>query len=211
MSLVSLVNQVNKLKKKPVNKIIKQRMSEFEKLKKARSDTLFSELCFCLLTANFDAEKTIKIQKAIGVKGFLNLTQKQLSKRLRELGHRFPNTRARYIVEARKHSKKLNQELNSFDSDFEKREWLVKNIKGLGYKEASHFLRNTGFEDVAIVDFHIIDLLVRNKLIVKPKALTKKKYLEVEKVLKKIADKTHLSLGELDLFLWFLETGKVLK
>ncbi len=38
-----------------------------------------------------------------------------------------------------------------------------------------------------------------------------KKYLEIEKKLKKLAEQCSISLGELDLYLWYLETGKVLK
>jgi len=30
------------------------------------------------------------------------MTEKQIAKKLKDLGHRFPNTRAKYIVEARK-------------------------------------------------------------------------------------------------------------
>ena len=91
------------------------------------------------------------------------------------------------------------------------REWLVNNIKGIGYKEASHFLRNIGFDDYAIIDFHIIDILTRYKIIEKPKYLSKKKYLEIEEILRKIAKQTNLTLAELDLYLWYMETGKILK
>ena len=41
--------------------------------------------------------------------------------------------------------------------------------------------------------------------------MSKKKYLEIEGLLRKIAGKTGLTLGELDLYLWYLETGKILK
>ena len=91
------------------------------------------------------------------------------------------------------------------------RDWIVKNVKGLGYKEASHFLRNIGFDDFAIIDFHIVDLLADYNLIKKPKNLNRKKYLEIEKILRKISRKTGLTLAELDLYLWYLETGKILK
>jgi len=84
-------------------------------------------------------------------------------------------------------------------------------VKGIGYKESSHFLRNVGFDDYAIIDFHIIDLLVKYQLIKRPKTITKNKYLEIEKILKKIAEKTNLTLAELDLYLWYMETGKILK
>jgi len=80
-------------------------------------------------------------------------------------------------------------------------------------KEASHFLRNVGHKDYSIIDFHIVNFLVRHGLLepLKSKSLTKKKYLEIENILEKISEKTNLSLGELDLYLWFDETGKVLK
>lgn len=81
-------------------------------------------------------------------------------------------------------------------------------------KEASHFLRNIGYKNLAIIDFHIIDLLVKENLIKfdrKKKSLTKNKYLEFEKILKNLAEKCQVNLAELDLYLWYLETGKVLK
>ena len=104
----------------------------------------------------------------------------------------------------------LKRVVESHKND-ELREWLVKNVKGIGYKETSHFLRNIGFDDFAIIDFHIIDILAKYDLIEKPKALTRKKYLEIEKILKKIAEKSGLNLAELDLYLWYMETGKILK
>ena len=67
--------------------------------------------------------------------------------------------------------------------------------------------------DLAIIDFHIINLLSRYGLICKPKnkVLTKRRYMEIERLLSKLADKTNLKLGELDLYLWYMETGKILK
>ena len=87
----------------------------------------------------------------------------------------------------------------------------MKNVKGLGYKEASHFLRNTGRKNVAIIDFHIADLLENHRLIEKPKTISKAKYLEIENVLKKIGMKAGMHQSELDLYLWYMETGKILK
>ncbi|MBU1252440.1 MAG: N-glycosylase, partial [Nanoarchaeota archaeon] len=86
-------------------------------------------------------------------------------------------------------------------------------IRGLGMKESSHFLRNTGFQNVAIIDFHIVDILARHGLIEKPKnkSLTPKKYLELESLLNELAGKTGTSLGELDLYLWYEETGTIFK
>ncbi|MEM1535481.1 MAG: N-glycosylase/DNA lyase [Candidatus Pacearchaeota archaeon] len=206
--LINLINQIKSLKKGKISRLINSRISEFKALGKKSSREIFKELCFCLLTANFNAKKAIEIQEKIG-EGFLTLPERELAKALKQLSYRFPNTRAHYIFEARKYLSKL-KELKLMPNP---REWLVKNISGLGYKEASHFLRNIGFDDYAIIDFHIINLLARNGLIKKPKtkSLSKNKYLEVENILKKLARKTGLSLSKLDLYLWYLETRKVLK
>jgi N-glycosylase/DNA lyase len=202
-----LVSEVMRLKKTPVRKTIDARIKEFRG--KHSGAEVFSELCFCLMTANFSAEMAIKIQNSLKEE-FHSLPEKQLASALRKHGHRFPNARAKYVCEARINKNQLMKELKNKNGK-QVRGWLEKNVKGLGYKEASHFLRNIGYSDVAIIDFHIIDLLARRGIIKKPKSLTKKKYLEIERALEKLAAKTGLSLAELDLYLWFLETGKVLK
>ncbi len=206
-----LINAIKSLmKNSEIKKLIETRIKEFEKIREGSDEEIFKELCFCILTANFNAEKCIKIQKEINT-GFLTLNEEELARELRRLGHRFPNTRARYIVLAREHLNSLRSIVNSGKNEGEIREWLVKNIKGLGYKETSHFLRNIGFKNLAILDFHILNLLEKFGIIEKPKNLSRKKYLEIENILTQIAKKLSLTLAELDLYLWFLETRKVLK
>ena len=207
-----LINSIENLKKSEIKKTIDSRIKEFSELGKKSINEIFKEMCFCLLTANFSAQGGIKIQKEIS-NGFLTLPEIDLAKKLSELGHRFPNARAKYILLAREKINNLKKILSGDESDLKKREEIVKNIKGLGMKEASHFLRNIGYKNLAIIDFHIIDLLVKNNLIVKSKSksLNVKKYLEIENLLKQIAEKTNLTLGELDLYLWYQETGKILK
>ncbi|MCD6243915.1 MAG: N-glycosylase/DNA lyase [Candidatus Korarchaeota archaeon] len=205
-----LVDELKELKEGPIGDIVRQRMNEFELLGRGTEEDLFKELCFCILTANYSAERGIRIQKEIDL-GFLSLPLDELARKLRELGHRYPEIRAKYIVEARKYLGKLKKVLESFDDEALLRDWLVKNVKGLGYKEASHFLRNIGFKNVAIIDFHIIDLLVKYGIIERPRSLTRKKYMEIEDILRKIAEISGLTLAELDLYLWYMETGKILK
>lgn len=205
-----LVDELKRLKEGPIGDIVRQRMNEFELLGRGTEEDLFKELCFCILTANYSAERGIRIQKEIDL-GFLSLPLDELARKLRELGHRYPEIRAKYIVEARKYLGKLKKVLESFDDEALLRDWLVKNVKGLGYKEASHFLRNIGFKNVAIIDFHIIDLLVKYGIIERPRSLTRKKYMEIEDILRKIAEISGLTLAELDLYLWHMETGKILK
>ena len=205
-----IYSSVDSLKDGKIGKIVAKRMIEFRDAGKKSSKEVFKELCFCLLTANYDAEKAIRIQKAVD-DGFLELSEGDLAKKLRKLGYRFPNIRAKFIAEARKHKDSLKKTIQSHKTDKSLREWLVENVKGLGLKESSHFLRNIGYANCAIIDFHIVDILVANKLIKKPKTLTEKAYLTIEKTLKKMADKLNLNLAELDLYLWYLETGKILK
>jgi N-glycosylase/DNA lyase len=196
-----LIRSIEELKNSETKKVVDSRIKEFTALGKKSEDDIFKELCFCILTANFNAERGIKIQDAIG-DGFLNLSEEQLAKKLKELGHRFPSARAKYISEARRHLGSLKGK---------DRDWIVDNIKGLGYKEASHFLRNTGHGDYAIIDFHILDLLERHGIIKRPRTLTKNKYLEIENTLREMAKSSGLNLAELDLYLWYQETGKILK
>ena len=204
-----LINKIEFLKQGEIAKTVEKRIDDFKNINKKSNDELFKEICFCLLTANFNAEKSIKIQNEIG-ECFLTDSKEELTQKLKDYGHRFPNARAKYISESLKCKDKL-KEIIKFPDKKALRDWIVNNIKGLGYKEASHFLRNVGFDDYAIIDFHIIDILADYNLIKKPKTLTKRKYLEIENILRIIAKKTNLTLAELDLYLWYLETGKILK
>lgn len=209
MPMDDLIKKIEKLKQSEIDKVVEKRINEFKNLNKNSNDELFKELCFCILTANFSAEKSIRIQDEIG-KCFLTDSRDILAKKLKNHGHRFPNMRATYISDSLKCKNKLKEVVNFYNTN-EIRDWIVKNVKGLGYKESSHFLRNIGFDNYAIIDFHIIDILANHDLIDKPKSLSKNKYLEIEKLLKEIAIKTDLTLAELDLYLWYLETGKILK
>lgn len=208
--MLNLTDEIEKLKESEIGNIIENRMSDFSQLGKKDNDEIFKELCFCLLTANFSAHGGIKIQNEIG-NGFFTLSESELAKKLAELGHRFPNMRAKFIFEARKYHNNIKEILGQFEYETDARTWLVKNVKGLGMKEASHFLRNIGYKNVAIIDFHILDLLEKYGLIEKPKTLSPKRYEEIENLLKQIAKTTNTNLGELDLYLWYKETGKILK
>jgi len=205
-----LVRSIAELKRSNVRTLVKKRISEFKKLKSETSREIFKELCFCILCANYSAERSMKIQKEID-EGFLTLPESELAEKLKELGHRFPKSRARYIILARKYVDSIKNIIGSFKDSKELREWLAKNILGIGLKEASHFLRNIGYTDLAILDFHILDLLAKYGISEKPKNLTKARYLQIEEKLREIARRVGLNMAELDLYLWYMETGKILK
>ena len=123
-----LLESINNLKRSKIKKIIDNKIKEFENIHKKPTNKIFEELCFCILTANYNAKEAIKIQNNIR-NGFLTLSKSKLSKKLKELGHRYPNTRAEYIVEARKHKNSLKRTLNNHNGEYELREWLIKKIK----------------------------------------------------------------------------------
>ena len=187
-------------------------MKQFKEVRRDRK-RVFSELCFCLLTANSSAEIGIKVQNSMDENnGFVELNERKLATALRSLGYRFYNVRAKYIVEARTHEHNIWAMIKECHNEFELRDWLVDNIKGLGFKEASHFLRNIGFRNLAILDRHILRTLHEKKLIdALSSSLDEKKYLKYEKELEKICGMTNLKQGELDFYLWYLKTGKILK
>jgi N-glycosylase/DNA lyase len=205
-----LLGILNSLKTEDVSKIVRDRVNDFKRFRRGPSKEIFNELCFCILTANCSAEKCIEVQNIIGDK-FHDLSETDLARVLKRCGYSFPNIRAKYIVETRKVQDEVYFNIKNPFNQPDLRKWIVENVRGLGYKEASHFLRNIGFTQYAIIDFHIIDVLVKFNHIERPKTLTPKKYLEIEGILNNLAKQVNLNLAELDLYLWYLETGKILK
>jgi len=207
-----------------VEREIRRRMEEFERLGKTGYTvfdfrpfldlqiraTIKSELLFCISTANSSAKAGLMFQKLLepDLRAVENLSREKIEELMSLAGVRFSGKKAGYAKTALKNFKVVEKALK-MDS-FNAREVLVRKIKGLGYKEASHFLRNVGRKDVSILDRHVIRWLNRNGCEI-PKNLNRKTYLSVEKVLKKIADERVITLAELDLLLWFEITGVVLK
>jgi N-glycosylase/DNA lyase len=197
---------------------IRARLAEFEAVwREASDERIWEEMVFCFFTGGCSARMALNALEAVKPL-LLTGDQAELAATLRGR-HRYPNERARYVFASREFLKehcglKLRKKLGSFDSDLERRDWLVgeKRIKGLGYKEASHFLRNTGFKGYAILDKHILKSLAELKIIDDPKPPnTRSKYLMVEQKLKKLSNRLKIDPDELDLVLWSLKTGEILK
>jgi N-glycosylase/DNA lyase len=204
-----LIKNIQRLQHSPIQQTVQQRIQDFKNINRFSAEDLFKELCFCILTANFNAERTMHIHSHLK-DCFCSESKEVIAQQLKAHGYRFPNTRAAHITESRLHKNQLPLIINTYGQN-ERRTWLANNIKGFGQKESSHFLRNIGFDDYAIIDSHILDLLERNHLITKPKTLTPTKYKEIETILHELARQTNLTVAALDLYLWYLETGKILK
>lgn len=191
--------------------LVERRIREFEALGKYGDELdLFSELSFCVLTANWSAERGIKAQESIGKANFAKLSFEELLEKLKEVGHRYPISRARFIVENRRLIGRLRSIWEK--PSREARKILVGEAKGIGWKEASHFLRNTGKLDLAILDKHILRFLFNEGIIKEmPKSWTQRKYEEIEEKFVELSSLLKKTPGEVDLYIWFLLKGKVEK
>ena len=207
--------ELKKLHKK-LDEDIVNRLNEFKQIGKNGSNKeLFIELLFCLLTPQSKAKSCWKTLETIIEKGLVfNGSWEDISGHMNYV--RFKNNKSKYIVEARKllnNEKDLKDHINSFSEVDGLRTWLYKNIKGMGIKEASHFLRNIGLgENIAILDRHVLKNLLRFGVIDKiPKSLTINKYIEIEEKMREFSRKLGIPLSHLDIIFWYNETGEIFK
>jgi len=189
---------------------IASKLKEFEKAGE-KEETAFKELIFCILTPQSKAEACWNavenlFEKDVILKGSFEEIVNELK------GVRFKFNKARYIMEARKFFNGILKKINGLES-MEAREWLVRNVKGMGYKEASHFLRNIGKGyELAILDRHILNNLdffeVINEV---PSTLTKKRYIQIEGKMKEFAKRIGIPMAHLDFVFWYRQTGRIFK
>lgn len=205
-----ILEDVSRLMETEVSEIIDRRVEEFRAMGNRGKEAIFGELCFCLLTANTSAEMGIRTQELIGLDGFMNYDGGHLSRELKRIKYRFYNVRSAFIVGARWIIDELPGLLKSSDREGV-REYLVENVKGIGYKEASHFLRNVGVFDFAILDKHIMAMLADEYNFERPKAVSRKDYYRNESIIVDLAGKLELEPGIFDLYMWKIATGKIIK
>lgn len=199
----------------PVKEQIETRLVEFRQIwGEASEEDLFRELVFCLLTPQSRARTAWKaVQRLIRKCMIAEGGPAQIRNEL--VGVRFNQRKAEYICLARDmfRQRSLRSTLAGFASPFAAREWLVQNVLGLGYKEASHFLRNIGLgEELAILDRHILkNLLLLGVIEEVPSSPSKKTYLDIEKKMIAFSRQVGIPMGHLDLLLWYKEAGEIFK
>jgi len=197
---------------------IRARLAEFAAVWSSNSDErLWEELVFCIFTAGASARMGMRSIERI--KSLLQCgTHDELSEALRGV-HRYPRARSGYIVTTRDFltqdcGMRLRERLDNFSDPLARRDWLARErgVKGLGYKEASHFLRNIGLRGYAILDKHILRSLYELEVIESPQPpTTRTRYLATEEKLRDFARSIEIDFDELDLVLWSTKTGEVLK
>jgi N-glycosylase/DNA lyase len=198
---------------------IRARLAEFEAVMLEGDDRrLFEELVFCIFTAGASAR--MGLNSIERVRPHLHKAGQRRLTRLLLGAHRYPNARSGYVVHTRNFLRRdcglrLGERLDSFGDNTEaRRDFFAKNpgVKGIGYKEASHYLRNIGYRGYAILDKHILRTLCEIGVIDSPDPPgTKKKYLEVEDRMRKFAEDIKINFDELDLLFWSNKTGVILK
>jgi N-glycosylase/DNA lyase len=190
-----------------------KRLEEFEQRgKRQDKNELFIELAFCIFTPQSSAHQCWQAVLRLVSKNLLfSAPATRIAKELR--GVRFHNNKSKYLVRAREVFPEFMGLLAQKAPAFDIRDWLVEKMRGLGYKEASHFLRNIGFgSELAILDRHIMRCLVEFGVILEiPVSLNKKKYLEIERKMKDFSEKINISLSHLDLVFWYREKGEIFK
>jgi N-glycosylase/DNA lyase len=198
--------------------IIRARLEEFREVYRQGDDgRIFEELAFCICTAGASARmglRSVEALKDILLKGSL----KKFRSTLKGV-HRFPNYRPAYIIHTREYLRReyglrLRDLIESFPDPHERRDFFATNrdIKGIGYKESSHFLRNIGYQGYAILDKHILNTLCEIGVIESPKPPgTRDRYISIENSLRQFADDIGIPMDELDLLLWSEKTGEILK
>ena len=174
-------------------------------------------MAFCILTPQSKAKNAWQAITTLVENGLLyNGKPEEIVEFLNIV--RFKNNKSRYLVELRElmtkdgklQPKKI---LSEIGDTLEKRKWILKNIKGMGLKEANHVLRNLGFgENIAILDRHILrNLKSLNVISEIPKTITEKKYYEIEEKMQEYSEFSKIKMDELDLVLWYKEAGEIFK
>jgi N-glycosylase/DNA lyase len=189
---------------------IRQRLVDFARVP---PEEYFYELVYCLLTPQSSAVNASKAVERLRAAEFISKETDPVPV-LRHKSHyiRFHNTKSRHLREAKETFPRIALKLCNGTPPHELRAWLVANVRGLGWKEASHFLRNIGYRNCAILDRHILKNLKRYKVVGRiPKVLTAKRYRAIETRFALFARETGITMDELDLLFWSSETGEILK
>jgi N-glycosylase/DNA lyase len=199
-------------------RLIRYRLGEFRNIFEKGDDVkIFEELAFCIFAAGASAKMAVRSVESVR-DVLMRADSQELSTRLKGV-HRFPNSRANYLLHTREWLRKdydfrLKDLILYLNDPVKRRDFFAnyRGIKGIGYKEASHFLRNIGFGGYAILDKHILRTLQEFELIDDPKPpASRSKYMSLERKLKKLAALLEIDFDELDLLLWSEKTGEIIK
>lgn len=198
---------------------ITSRFQEFKHIWMYGSDEdIFAELVFCLLTPQCAPRPCWETVVRLRNSGLWYSGDKWAL--AAELAcARFRYKKASYIATARNQFYddngviSIKSHLRRFNSIQKTRSWLVAHVKGFGYKEASHFLRNIGLaKNIAILDRHILkNLIIFGVIDEIPSCLNSARYCAIEVCMNRFAKTIDIPLDALDMVLWYKEKGEIFK
>ncbi|MDD5650017.1 MAG: hypothetical protein PHF86_06340 [Candidatus Nanoarchaeia archaeon] len=164
---------------------------------------VFYNLCFCVLVPQTKFKTVLSVINMLKDEKFYArpIHREALLKIISTI--RFKNRKVDYLLAAKykfeEFYKKLSPLLESERDTRAIRSFVVGEIKGIGLKAASHFLRNLGIEDLAIVDTHILQHL----------CVTGKKfdYFSIEDEVRARAISQGVSVAVYDALVWGQRSG----
>lgn len=185
---------------------IKLRLSDFKKTR--THESIFYEMCYCIMTANGSAKAGRAAQKRLEENDFLGTGI--IGECIQSV--RYCENKKKFLLHNRKNILEDKIDLSTLltGEAYKLREKVAndsRHFKGLGWKESSHFLRNIGFDGLAILDRHILKNLKALGVIDNvPASISKKKYLEIEEKLKVFCETVGIPMDEFDMLIWAHES-----
>jgi len=176
---------------------------------------IWEQMIFCILSSQFSALRAATISsgllREVPFFDFLLRLQKIEEACFRFLsrpgvGYRFPKSRALQIslcwFPFAQIMDEYQEYICSFASERQAREQITERFPGIGLKQASMFLRNTGAaRNLAIIDAHMLSYL-RIYHGWNVGQLTPKRYLQAEDILRNDAAHHGLELNTFDTIVW---------
>jgi len=138
-------------------------------------DGVFYNLCFAILAPQTTFKSNRKVVEILKNNDFMNNDLPRANLETIVKHTRFYRQKTDRLLKAKMQFGDVLINVLSNSETKVKRDFLVKNVCGLGMKAASHFLRNLGRRDLAIIDTHVLKFLDYDK----PK--NNKEYIEIEK------------------------------
>ena len=132
--------------------------------------------------------------------------QQKIALTLKKRGYRFYETKSNTMINAANYFEEVVKTAENFrDADHvDLRRSLIKNVKGIGNKISSHWLRNIGFQ-LPIIDIHVRRVLSCAGLIDDKYAknqISDSEYWFLERKMIEISDQMNIDVAKLDFVLW---------
>lgn len=199
-----------------IQRRITSRLGYLERVYIRGGDRLWAELVFCLMTPQSKARSACAAVRELYMSDLLHSTDATEISAVLKKHIRFHNNKSLYIVEAATKFDEICSLIGATADKVELRNMLFKLIKGMGLKEASHFLRNIGFgHDIAILDRHILRVMEALEILPigmsSKESLTLGKYLQIEESLRCYSIDVGIGLEYIDFVFWYAATSDIFK